>query len=941
MSAGDHAGDGAGALPAVPESWLGRARRWLPEGRALPDELWRGRHRGILILLWLHALAVPVYAAVRGYGVLHGFVEGAVIAVPALIASLRSLSRRPRTLAASFGLMSSSAVLVHLSGGVIETHFHFFVMVVVVSLYQDWAPFLTAIGYVFVHHGVIGFIDPHAVYNHAAAWANPWKWAGIHAFFVSGASGASLVAWRLNEHILEQRRRAEEKLRAETMITATLHTVGKTLAQDLDLQRVVQAVTDAATTAIGAEYGAFFYNVADPTGESYLLYTLSGTPAEAFARFPMPRNTEIFRPTFEGTAVVRLDDVRKDPRYGKNSPHHGPPKGHLNVTSYLAAPVRSRTGQVIGGLFFGHKQRAQFTEIHERIVVGIAAQAAMAMDNARLYESERDARASSDSAMRRLALFAEVSSVLTSSLEGDQIIKGVARLIAPEIGDYCVIDLLDDDGGIRRVAVAGDVSFPFALDLLAMRAPPLGDRDDPIDTAIRTQSFALITDVSHALAESLTGREADTLADDRPTSMISVPLIRRGNVLGVISVGTFAGSGRRLGIEVAGVIEEVARRAAIAVENTRLYARQRSVAETLQHALLPDRLPDVPGVESAARYIAGGPGVGVGGDWYDVIQLPGGAIALAMGDVVGRGEKAASLMGQLRNAVRAFSAERVSPAGLVYRLNRLLLSMGGEAMATMIYAILDPDTGTLRFSNAGHPPPLIVGSNGSASFVEDRGGIPLGALSRSEYHESVASLQPGSTLFLYTDGVVEDRTMTLDEGMRRLLEAASQADGDLDAVCDHVIRRSLAGRTVADDAALLVMRLLPFGDELTLRLPATPSVLAPLRTTLRRWLAGSGASEQAVYEILVAAGEAFANVIQHAHGLTSATFDVTAHRGDELVIRVRDEGRWRPRNKSGGGRGLSIMRAFMDSVEVNTTEAGTEVIMRRKLLLPEIAGSGT
>jgi PAS domain S-box-containing protein len=176
----------------------------------------------------------------------------------------------------------------------------------------------------------------------------------------------------------------------------TLNRVGKTLAGELDLERVVQAVTDAATELSGAQFGAFFHNVKNDAGESYMLYTLSGVPRQAFAKFPMPRNTEVFGPTFAGTSIVRSDDITKDPRYGKNAPHYGQPKGHLPVRSYLAVPVVARSGEVLGGLFLGHERTGVFTERAERLVGGVASQAAIAIDNARLYgalrESEERAR---------------------------------------------------------------------------------------------------------------------------------------------------------------------------------------------------------------------------------------------------------------------------------------------------------------------------------------------------------------------------------------------------------------------------------------------------------------------------------------------------------------------------------------------------------------------
>ncbi len=179
---------------------------------------------------------------------------------------------------------------------------------------------------------------------------------------------------------------SEARYREEAQSLEALHRVGRTLADERELQRILQVVTDAATAVSGARFGAFFYNVVDEQGGSYMLYTLSGAPREAFERFGLPRNTAIFAPTFAAEGPVRLDDVRADPRYGRSAPHHGMPRGHLPVRSYLAVPVVSRSGEVIGGLFFGHPEVGVFDERAERLVVGIASQAAVAIDNARLDE---------------------------------------------------------------------------------------------------------------------------------------------------------------------------------------------------------------------------------------------------------------------------------------------------------------------------------------------------------------------------------------------------------------------------------------------------------------------------------------------------------------------------------------------------------------------------
>ena len=179
----------------------------------------------------------------------------------------------------------------------------------------------------------------------------------------------------------------DEEARHEREVLETIIRIGQLLSAELDQERLVQAVTDAATELTGAQFGSFFYNVYETSGGSYMLYTLSGVDREAFANFPMPRATALFGPTFRGEKTIRIADVKKDRRYGKSSPHYGLPPGHLPVTSYLAVPVTSRSGEVIGGLFFGHSEAGMFTSRHERIVEGLAAQTAIAMDNAKLYSS--------------------------------------------------------------------------------------------------------------------------------------------------------------------------------------------------------------------------------------------------------------------------------------------------------------------------------------------------------------------------------------------------------------------------------------------------------------------------------------------------------------------------------------------------------------------------
>jgi PAS domain S-box-containing protein len=189
---------------------------------------------------------------------------------------------------------------------------------------------------------------------------------------------------------------AESSLQQYTENLEILNSIGKAISEDLDIQSILQKVTNATTQLTNAAFGAFFHNVTSEDGEFYKLYTLSGAPREAFDKFGMPRNTAVFHPTFTGEGVVRVDDITKDPRYGKNPPHFGMPKGHLPVVSYLAVPVISKSGSVLGGLFFGHPEPGKFTADHEQLISAIAVQTAVALDNAKLYEEIKSLNAKKD-----------------------------------------------------------------------------------------------------------------------------------------------------------------------------------------------------------------------------------------------------------------------------------------------------------------------------------------------------------------------------------------------------------------------------------------------------------------------------------------------------------------------------------------------------------------
>jgi PAS domain S-box-containing protein len=363
-----------------------------------------------------------------------------------------------------------------------------------------------------------------------------------------------------------------------------------------------------------------------------------------------------------------------------------------------------------------------------------------------------------------------------------------------------------------------------------------------------------------------------------------------------------------------------------------VYQREHKIAETLQRSLLPERLPQIEGVELAARYLPGSRGASIGGDWYDVLERPDGRVALVVGDVVGHGLRAAAAMGQLRNAFRAYGLVEASPSEVVARINRLVMSGVDDVMATVLYLVLDRETGELWFSAAGHPPPLVLGPDGPR-FLEGGRSVPIGASDPAVFREANAVLPPGSSLLLYTDGLVERRDEALDRGLENLAAVAGAGHEGLDALCERVIDAVLARGEPGDDVALLAVRPLPApSDRISLTLPADPSSLARLRRRLARFLHATGASEAEQYEVMLTICEAAGNAIEHAYGPGDATFDVEVEfAGGELMATVRDSGSWRERRGEHRGRGLSIIEKLMDEVKVAAEDDGTVVTMRRRL----------
>jgi serine phosphatase RsbU (regulator of sigma subunit)/CheY-like chemotaxis protein len=286
---------------------------------------------------------------------------------------------------------------------------------------------------------------------------------------------------------------------------------------------------------------------------------------------------------------------------------------------------------------------------------------------------------------------------------------------------------------------------------------------------------------------------------------LAVPLVgRTGRRLGLLHVSDKVQGDFTESDEV--VLTQLAQLAAVAIENAERFQQEHDIAETLQRSLLPKHLPRVRGVEVAVRYRPGGLGTSVGGDWYDVIPLDDGRVALSIGDIMGRGTRAAAVMGQVRTALRAYALQDLPPGVTMRSLDRLLQDLGEDAMATAALLVLDPVQRRLEVVSAGHPPPLLVERDGTASFVECEPHTPLGVIEAPIYQASVRQVPAGALLLLYTDGLVEERDENLADGLERLRTSVDASIERLDELCDSVLEKMVPGEK-NDDIALLVCRL--------------------------------------------------------------------------------------------------------------------------------------
>jgi serine phosphatase RsbU (regulator of sigma subunit)/anti-sigma regulatory factor (Ser/Thr protein kinase) len=532
--------------------------------------------------------------------------------------------------------------------------------------------------------------------------------------------------------------------------------------------------------------------------------------------------------------------------------------------------------------------------------------------------TEQSAQASSVPLGRRSRLLNIADSAFGYMSLGDMLSELLERIRSALEVDTAAVLLLDEDRGVLLARAARGLEEEVRQGVQVPLARGFAGR-----VAAEARPI-IIEDLDHAEVVNPILRQKGI------RSMLGVPVHVEGRVIGVMHIGTLVQ--RHFDEDDVALLQLAADRAALAIDNARI-SEQRAVTEIMQRTLLPDALPQIPGMRFSAKYLPAGSGIKIGGDWYDVVQLTNGRIAFVIGDVVGRGVLAASVMAEIRTALRAYMVQGHKLTEVISMLNELLVSMGRNRGATLSIFELDPEAEELEAVTAGHLPPLLIEPDGNTRLLEQTPGLPVGVRIGHHYRACRYPFPTGSRLLLYTDGLIERRGESIDEGFQRLTVAAHAAAGRTDSSFADRVYRALVDETpLEDDVALLAIEALPLEDTLEMTLPARPNVLGGLRNTLGRWLRAAGANENELFDITLSVSEAATNAIEHAYGAREANFAVRCeHNGQQVAVTVRDLGRWRTTRPHGGGRGLEIIRSLADSVKISSDQEGTIVTITKQL----------
>ena len=463
-----------------------------------------------------------------------------------------------------------------------------------------------------------------------------------------------------------------------------------------------------------------------------------------------------------------------------------------------------RVPVLVGAAMAAHHPRRWVT-----YVVDLSARQRAEEERAALRTRERAALAEAERAREQLSFLLRAADLVAAAQDRNELLYHVSCQMVRSLADYCLVFLPARDGALQASSIAyrdpaGKIAF---VDLRDEPVPSFGQLT--IKAAYAAGTSTLLRDVAAQLARR---SEPNPLVRDvwtrlKPENALVTPLMSGQRAMGVLTLGRGASRPAFTEADVA-VVEELGRRMAVGLANADTFARDHTVAETLQHSVLPDSLPEIPGLDLAVRYIPGADGVEVGGDWYDAFPLGDDLVGLAVGDVVGHSITSASIMAQVRNLLRAYAVDTVQPADVLHRTNTAMARLLPDAMATAVYAVLDPATGDFTFANAGHPAPVYAAASGQVEYLETSSGAMLGTPGDGAFGTGHRQLAPGSGLLLYTDGLIEDRRRDITEGFTALAKAMGlAASRTAEQTCTAVQAALLGSATRADDVCLMAARL--------------------------------------------------------------------------------------------------------------------------------------
>jgi hypothetical protein len=519
------------------------------------------------------------------------------------------------------------------------------------------------------------------------------------------------------------------------------------------------------------------------------------------------------------------------------------------------------------------------------------------------------------SAQGRLALLVEASTHLSGSLDLRAVAAGLARAVVPGLAHRAHVDLVE---ALFHPEMSVDASSSVLCRIAVV------DRERRDELAPEDEWLAYPPGGAAAAALSSGVSRGDTGTDG--VTVLYVPLRARGRVLGLVGLSRACDGPPYAPADVA-LAEEIVSRAALALDNVRLYDEARATSVALQRSLLPSVQPQVTGVDTAHRYLPGRRDVGVGGDWFDVIPLSCGRVAFVIGDVMGRGLRAAAAMGQLRTAVRTLAVLDQLPEDVLRHLDDLAQGTDEVQLATCVYAVFDPVDRSLSFATAGHPPPVVREPDGTTRLLPQPSGAPLG-VGGVAFESTTVPVADGSRLLLYTDGLVESRDADLDDGLAALTRAFRDADGPLDPVCDLLLAATGRDDGHQDDVALLVAELsgLTADRVASWRLVGGSESVSEARAWVCSQITGwelPGLAEPAA----LLASELLTNALRHASG----PIELQALLLDEMVtLAVRDAEAPLPRlrrvgESDEGGRGLQLVASLSSRWGARPTAAGKVV----------------